>query len=200
VIELDKSNESFRMLYDTKGRFVLQTLSPEEAKFKLLKIVGEGTQSKGVPYVVSHDGRTLRYPDPLIKKNDTVKLDLATGKVRRRRYLAFVLHLGTNRSPFAHPTSLSLLQITEIIKFEVGNVVTVTKGRNTGRIGTVTSVDRYPGSFDIATIKDASGAVFATRLSNVFTLGKTAPSVSIPKGKGVKLSIFEQRDRGSNVQ
>ena len=76
----------------------------------------------------------------------------------------------------------------------------VTKGRNTGRVGTVTSVDRYPGSFDIATIKDASGAVFATRLTNVFTLGKTESGVSIPKGKGIKLSIFEQRDRGSNKQ
>ena len=70
------------MLYDTKGRFVLHSLTPEEKGFKLLKIVGEGTQSKGVPYVVSHDGRTLRYPDPLIKKNDSVKLDLSTGKVR----------------------------------------------------------------------------------------------------------------------
>jgi ribosomal protein S4E len=82
VITLDKSNERFRMLYDTKGRFVLNKVSAEESKFKILKIVGSGKQAKNVPYVVSHDGRTLRYPDPIIKKNDSVKLDLATGKVR----------------------------------------------------------------------------------------------------------------------
>lgn len=69
------------MLYDTKGRFVLHAVTPDESKYKLLKIVGVGTQTKGVPFVVSHDGRTIRYPDPIIKKDDTVKLDLATGKV-----------------------------------------------------------------------------------------------------------------------
>jgi small subunit ribosomal protein S4e len=86
VVELEKSNERFRMLYDTKGRFVLHAVTPDESKYKLLKIVGVGTQTKGVPYVVSHDGRTIRYPDPIIKKDDTVKLDLATGKVSRRDF------------------------------------------------------------------------------------------------------------------
>ena len=36
---------------------------------------------KGIPFVSTHDGRTLRYPDPLIKVYDTVKLDLETGKI-----------------------------------------------------------------------------------------------------------------------
>jgi hypothetical protein len=33
---------------------------------------------KGVPYIVTHDGRTIRYPDPLVKVNDTVMVDIAT--------------------------------------------------------------------------------------------------------------------------
>ena len=37
--------------------------------------------AKGVPFVVTHDGRTIRYPDPLIKANDTVQVDIATGKI-----------------------------------------------------------------------------------------------------------------------
>lgn len=36
---------------------------------------------KGIPFLVTHDGRTIRYPDPLIKANDTIQLDLATGKI-----------------------------------------------------------------------------------------------------------------------
>lgn len=36
---------------------------------------------KNVPYLVTHDGRTLRYPDPLIKVNDSVQLDIATSKI-----------------------------------------------------------------------------------------------------------------------
>ena len=37
---------------------------------------------KGIPCVTLHDGRTIRYPDPLIKVNDTVLLDIATNKIK----------------------------------------------------------------------------------------------------------------------
>ena len=36
----------------------------------------------GIPYISTHDGRTLRYPDPDIKEQDTVMLDLETGKIK----------------------------------------------------------------------------------------------------------------------
>jgi len=36
---------------------------------------------------------------------------------------------------------------------------------------------------------------FATRESNVFVIGDEKPWISLPKGKGVKLSIAEERDR-----
>ena len=29
----------------------------------------------------THDGRTIRYPDPLVKVNDTVRVDIATSKI-----------------------------------------------------------------------------------------------------------------------
>ena len=37
--------------------------------------------AKGVPHLATHDGRTIRYPDPLVKTNDTVKVDIETGKI-----------------------------------------------------------------------------------------------------------------------
>lgn len=37
--------------------------------------------TKGVPFIVTHDGRTIRYADPLIKANDTIQLEIATGKI-----------------------------------------------------------------------------------------------------------------------
>lgn len=71
----------------------------------------------------------------------------------------------------------------------------VTGGRNLGRVGTVIQREKHPGSFEICHIKDASGHVFATRLSNVFIIGKqTKAYISLPKGKGIKLSIAEERD------
>lgn len=121
---------------------------------------------KGVPFLVTHDGRTIRYPDPVIKANDTIQLDIATSK------------------------------ITDHIKFDSGNLCMITGGRNLGRVGTIVNRERHPGSFDIVHIKDARGAVFATRLSNVFIIGKGLKAfVSLPKGKGIKLSIAEERDK-----
>jgi small subunit ribosomal protein S4e len=165
---MPQSEDRFRLLYDLNGRFVLHKISTEEAKFKLCRVMSEGVQAKGVPYINTHDGRTIRYPDPLIKANDTIKVDLSTGKV------------------------------TDFIKFEVGNTVMVTKGRNTGRIGTLITVERHEGSFDIVHVRDIENNTFATRVSNVFTVGKGSKFenalISLPRGDGVKRTIFEKRD------
>ena len=42
---------------------------------------------KGIPNLLTHDGRTIRYPDPQIKVSDTIQLDLATAKIKD--YLKF---------------------------------------------------------------------------------------------------------------
>ena len=121
---------------------------------------------KGIPYCVTHDGRTIRYPDPQVNVNDTVRIDIATGK------------------------------ITEFIKFDIGNMAMVTGGRNLGRVGIITNREKHHGSFDIIHIKDSLGHTFATRLSNVFIIGKgTKAMVSLPRQKGLRLTIAEERDR-----
>jgi len=165
VVEIDKSEDQFRLIYDTKGRFVLHRISNEEKTYKLCRVKRQETTLKKVPYIATHDGRTLRYPDPLIKVNDVVKVDLGTNK------------------------------IISFLKFEVGSLCMITKGRNTGRVGTVLHIEKHPGSFDIITVRDAAGHSFCTRMENVFIIGKgDTPEVSLPKGKGVKLSILEERD------
>ena len=35
VIGIDKTGENFRLIYDTKGRFALHHITPEEAKYQL---------------------------------------------------------------------------------------------------------------------------------------------------------------------
>ncbi|KAF9573309.1 40S ribosomal protein S4 [Mortierella alpina] len=166
AITIEKTGENFRLVYDTKGRFTVHRITAEEAKYKLCKVKKVQLGAKGIPFVVTHDGRTLRYPDPLIKVNDTIKLDLETSK------------------------------FSEFIKFEVGNVAMVTGGRNTGRVGVITHRERHIGGFDIVHIKDVLDRQFATRLSNVFVIGEgNKPWVSLPKNKGVKLTIAEERDR-----
>jgi ribosomal protein S4E len=168
VVEIPKSNDQFRLIYDTKGRYVLHRISNEEKKYKLCKVKKQELTTKKIPYIVTHDGRTIRYPDPLVKVDDVVKIDIATGK------------------------------IIDHVKFEIGNIAMITKGSNTGRVGTILHVEKHPGSFDIATVRDATGNVFSTRQENVFIIGKgDSPMISLPKGNGIKLeaylSILEER-------
>ena len=82
-----------------------------------------------------------------------------------------------------------------MIKFVNGATVYLTGGNNIGRVGILQSVERHPGSFDIAHIKDANGNSFATRVGNIFVIGDSkSPAISLPKGEGLKLTLIEERD------
>ncbi|KAF8202386.1 40S ribosomal protein S4 [Pholiota molesta] len=152
VVSIEKSGEHFRILYD-------------EATYKLLKVRRVAIGRGGVPHIVTHDGRTIRYPDPLIKANDTVKFDIEQNK------------------------------ITDFVKFDTGNIVMITGGRNMGRAGVIVHREKHIGGFDIIHVKDSLDRTFATRVTNVFVIGEGAkPWISLPKGKGIKLTIAEERD------
>lgn len=51
------------------------------SQYKLCKVRKIFVGTKGIPHLVTHDARTIRYPDPLIKVNDTIQIDLETGKI-----------------------------------------------------------------------------------------------------------------------
>jgi len=166
VVALEASGDQFRLLYDPKGRYVLHRVSDAEKAYKLCRVQALAVTAKKIPTLTTHDGRTIRYPDPTVKVHDVVKVDLATGK------------------------------IVDFVKFEIGKTCMITKGRNTGRVGTIVSVEKHPGSFDIVSVKDASNHVFATRLENIFIIGKDDDlMITLPKAKGIKLSIIEERTK-----
>lgn len=164
VVSLEKTKENFRLMYDTKGRFNVHKIGDAEAKYKLLRVQKMVKGAQGVNHVVTHDGRTVRFPDPAIRENDTVKFDLATGSIDGH------------------------------LKFQQGNVCMLLGGNNIGRVGVMTHREKHPGSFEIIHLKDARGEHFATRLANVMVIGEgTKPWVSLPKGNGIKLNIIEDR-------
>jgi small subunit ribosomal protein S4e len=74
VVTIEKAGDFFRLLYDMKGRFVLHKIDANEAKFKLCKVVRRSTGTNSIPYILTHDGRTIRFPHPDIKANDTIKV------------------------------------------------------------------------------------------------------------------------------
>eukprot|EP00192_Tetraselmis_astigmatica_P018779 CAMPEP_0117659038 /NCGR_PEP_ID=MMETSP0804-20121206/6207_1 /TAXON_ID=1074897 /ORGANISM="Tetraselmis astigmatica, Strain CCMP880" /LENGTH=258 /DNA_ID=CAMNT_0005465645 /DNA_START=91 /DNA_END=867 /DNA_ORIENTATION=+ len=164
VIDIDKTDEHFRLVYDTKGRFVVHRISKEEAAYKLCKVKTVVFGKGGAPHLTTHDGRTLRFPDPDIKKDDTIMMDIETGKIK------------------------------DFVKFDMGNLAIMTGGANRGRVGVIVHNERHKGSFDIVHLKDAAGNSWCTRKTNVFVIGKgSKPLISLPKGKGVKLTILQEQ-------
>jgi len=71
----------------------------------------------------------------------------------------------------------------------------VTRGANVGRVGILVNKEKHPGSFEIVHLRDRKGQQFATRLENVFAIGEeNKPWVTLPRGKGVRLTVTEERD------
>jgi len=165
VITIEKTNENFRILFDTKGRFVPHKITPEEATYKLCRVKKVLVGPKGVPYAVTHDGRTVRYIHPDVKAQDSVRIDLKTGKV------------------------------LDFLKFHAGNLVMITGGHNIGRVGTIVKVEKHPGSVSIAHLKDADNHSFSTRVANVFVIGQeTKAWVSLLKSRGIRRTVAQDRD------
>ncbi|KAJ7701660.1 ribosomal family S4e-domain-containing protein [Mycena metata] len=142
-------------------------ITPEEATYKLLNVRKVAIGAGGVPHIVTHDGRTIRYPDPAIQVNDTVKYDLNQAK------------------------------LVDFVKFDTGNMCVITGGRNMGRAGVIVHREKHIGGFDIVHVKDSLERTFATRrrVTNIFVIGDgPKPWISLPKGKGTNLTISEERD------
>ena len=113
-----------------------------------------------------HDSRTIRYPDPLIKEGDSVMVDIASNK------------------------------ITDFVKFDAGALCMVTVVETPS--WSVTSNRRCKSTRVrlVIHLMDAAGQHFATRFSNVFAIGTgNKPMVSLPKGKGIKLTIIEEQKK-----
>lgn len=130
-----------------------------------MKIRKKALGARGIPYLVTHDGRTIPYPDPEISVADTIQYDFIKGKV------------------------------LTIIYFRVGSVCMVTGGKNIGRVGIMKKLERHPGSFDVVHITDAKDHTFATRKDNIFMIGVGAKAaITLPKTKGIKYTILEDRE------
>jgi len=166
VISIPKTGDNYRMLYDIKGRFTLTKLKgKDEQNIKLVKVKKRTMGPNKVPYIVTHDARCIRFPDPNIHVFDTLKINLKTGA------------------------------IMEVVKLEVGKNVFVTGGSNRGRVGTIVNRTRLQGAFDMVAVKDKAGHSFNTRIDNCFVIGEKEKSmITLPKDMGLKKTILEDQE------
>ena len=165
VFELPKLNKNFRVLYDTKGRYTLVKLDKKEKDIKLCRVQKKFIGPNKICYFVTHDGRTLKFLDQDIEIQDTIKLNIRSGKVEG------------------------------FLKMKVGNVAYCMKGNNIGRVGVIQNINKLDGNHDIVTVKDAGGHSFTTRNSFMIVIGNDEkPDIALPKGNGLFKTIIEQRD------
>lgn len=166
VVEIPKTGDRFRIMYDAKGRFSLVNISQSEGNIKLLKVQNLYTATGRVPVAVTHDGHRIRYPDPHTAIGDTLVYNIREKKV------------------------------VDLVKSSKGKAVMVIGGANRGRIGEIVSIERHPGAFHIARLKDAAGNEFATRATNVFVVGKDLNNllVTVPKQQGLRMNVIQERE------
>jgi small subunit ribosomal protein S4e len=165
VIDIPKVGVSYRVLYDVKGRYVFTKVNKTEAAFKLCRITRKEMGPNKIAYLVTHDGRTIRFADKSIHINDTIKYNLETK------------------------------EIIESFPMAIGSLAMVSDGSNTGRVGTVVHISKLDGNFDLVTLKDSRGHTFTTRINYVFVIGKNEkPAISLPRGDGIKYSIQEETE------
>jgi len=174
VVSIEKTGEHFRCFYDTKGRFKFLRQHADEARYKLLHVKKIGHAKNNVPYIVTHDGRTIRYPNPDIKVGDTVEFQIMAKNDRDEE---------------------SNYKVTNWIKMDTGNLCIITGGHNIGRIGTTQGATKKAGSATMVKVKDSAGHAFNTKKENIFIIGKgTKTMVSLPADKGIKKTITEERN------
>jgi small subunit ribosomal protein S4e len=168
VLNIVKTGENYRLLYDEKGRFILVSINKAEANIKLCKVVKKAIGPNKIPYIVTHDARTIRFPHPEINEGDSIKYDLEKG------------------------------QIISWVSNEPGHLAYVVGGNNIGRVGSILHVERHLGSFDIIHLRDANGKTFATRKGNIFLIGNKKSEITLPAGEGLYLNILEEKTQRDN--
>jgi small subunit ribosomal protein S4e len=155
VIYLKPADSYYRVLPNAVNKMALIKITPEEATFKLARLIGKRLLRDGKAQLNFHDGRSLvlKIDDPFniqvsYKLMDSIKLSLPDG------------------------------QLMESISLEEGSYVIVTGGSKIGKYGTLleTPDKRSPNKLARVLIGDAETTV---TLKYLFPIGKGSPVINI---------------------
>lgn len=165
VVTIPKTGDKFRVLYDEYRRFTLIKLKDKETKNKLCKVVKVTIGPNKIPYLVTHDARTIRFPDPSIRVGDSIQYNFDTKTIEK------------------------------VFTLSTGHKVLITAGNNLGRIGAVQSIVKKMGNLAVVTVKDEEGHVFNTRVGNVFVVGDSKIATQVPVNKGIRFTVGEKVEK-----
>ena len=158
IVSIVDTKKSYRVLPSKKGLF-LSPIKSDEAAFKLYRIEDKTVVKSGHMQLDLHDGTNF-----LVNKNvQTPEKDV---------YQTLdVLKL-----------SVPDRELVEHTKMGVGTDAIVIGGKNMGKYGKVTTIEKKPNTKRrdlIVTIEDTNGDQFQTILDFVFILGDSKTSISL---------------------
>ena len=129
IISIPDTKDNFRLLMDRLGKFRLMRITPEEAKWKFVRIENKTTIKGGKTQLNCHDGRNIVLNKDAQKTGNTLKIELPGQKILgshefREGNIAYLIggsHIG----------QLGTIGETEITKSSAQNIVKFKDGFST---------------------------------------------------------------------
>lgn len=142
VVTVKKSNQSYRMLMDYKGRLQLVAVEPNEAAWKLARVDGKTTVRGGKVQLTLHDGRNILLPKDQYKTGDVLKIDVPSQKIVK----AIKLDKGSLAYLIggSHPGTLQTIEKYEVRRGSAPNLVTFKEGFSTIKENVFVVGDKAP--------------------------------------------------------
>jgi small subunit ribosomal protein S4e len=152
VISIPKLKKNYRVLFDRKGKLTLVPISAKDAEWKLYRIENK-TIIKGNKIQLNfHDGKNKLVKKDEYKTGDVLKISLAENK------------------------------ISDVFKFDKGNVSMIIDGSHVGQIANIEDIQIISSSKpNLAKMK--GDKEFSTLAKYIFLIGKTKPIISPPEVK-----------------
>ncbi len=153
VIDIPKLEESYRVVYNKKGRLNLVSINKSEADLKLLRIIRKTMVKGGQLQVTFHDGRNM-----LAKKFD--------GNIGDS--VLFDLNKKT---------------VGKILKLEKGSLVYLRGGTHVGNLGTVKDIIKARDLQKPKVIVEVDGKEYITLIDYAFVVGKGKTELKLENSK-----------------
>jgi small subunit ribosomal protein S4e len=153
IVSIPKSQLNYRVLYDRKGRLMLEKIDKKEASFKLCRVEGKTMTAGGKLQLNFHDGRNCLVETEkkdVFNVGDVVKLAIPEQKV------------------------------LDVYKLEKGSFVYITGGSHAGETGTVEELIPGTGKKESLVVVKTKERKMETPKDYVFVMGK---DIKLGEGK-----------------
>ncbi|MBS3815240.1 MAG: 30S ribosomal protein S4e [Hadesarchaea archaeon] len=149
IIQINKSENNWRVIYDEKGYLALNEIPDEEAEFKLAKIEGKQPFKGGKTQLAFHEGRTKIGDFQDFKVGDVVKL------------------------------SLPEFEIEDHLPKEEGKIALITGGSNVGKVGKILEINKREGTSKELISLEGKEENYQAPENYVFIIGEEESLISI---------------------